>query len=116
MNEIFSSVIFPVISAAVLALAGFIGTQFKKIYERFTADKTKKAVAETVVRAVEQMYKDLNGDEKKQRAIEGIRDMLNEKGIPITDLEIDMLIESAVAGFNFQKLIFDGDEVNDSYD
>ena len=27
--------------------------------------------------------------------------MLNEKGIPITDLELSMLIESAVSEFNY---------------
>ena len=28
-------------------------------------------------------------------------EMLNEKGIPITDLELSMLIESAVSEFNY---------------
>lgn len=103
MNDVWTIVILPVISAAVLGLAGYFGAQIKRIYERYIADQTKKNVAMTVIRAVEQMYKDLHGDKKKQRAIEGIRDMLNEKGIPITELEIDMLLEAAVAEFNKQR-------------
>ncbi|MCR5484325.1 MAG: phage holin [Clostridiales bacterium] len=99
MKEVFTTVL----GTALIGLAGFLGTQFKRIYERFTADKTKKAVAETVVKAVEQIYKDLHGDEKKQKAIKGIRDMVNEKGIPISDIEIEMYIEAAVAEFNAQR-------------
>ena len=96
-------VLITVLGTALVGLAGFLGTQFKRIYERFTADKTKKAVAETVVKAVEQMHKDLNGEAKKKKAIKGIRDMLNEKGIPITELEIEMLLEAAVAEFNRKR-------------
>ena len=103
MKEVWTTVILPVISAAVLGLAGYFGAQIKRIYEQYMADKTKKNVAMTVIRAVEQMYKDLHGDEKKQKAIEGIQDMLNEKGIPITELEINMLLEAAVAEFKRQR-------------
>ena len=72
----------PTILYAVLtAIAGFLGACVKRIYERINADQTKKDVAETVVRAVEQMYKDLHGEEKKQKAIEGITEML-EAGVP----------------------------------
>ena len=103
MSDVWTTVILPVISAAVLGLAGYLGAQIKRIYERYMADKTKKNVAMTVIRAVEQMYKELHGEAKKQKAIEGIQDMLNEKGIPITELEIEMLLEAAVAEFNRQR-------------
>ena len=85
------------------AVAGFLGAWFKRLYDRITADQTKKDVAETVVRAIEQMYKDLQGEEKKQRAIEGVRQMLDAKGITIADIEIEMLLEAAVAEFNAQR-------------
>lgn len=81
-------------------IAGFLGAQIKRIYERVTADDTKKKVVETVVKAVEQMYHDMDGETKKQKAIEGIRDMLEVKGITIADIEIEMLIEAAVSEFN----------------
>lgn len=95
----------PTILYAVLtAIAGFLGAQAKRIYDRITADQTKKAVAETVVRAVEQMHKDLHGEEKKARAVEGIRQMLDAKGITIAEIEIEMLLEAAVAEFNRQRV------------
>ena len=46
------------------------------------------------------MYKDLHGDEKLQKALEVASDMLLTKGITISDIELRMLVESAVAEFN----------------
>lgn len=87
------------------ALAGYLGVVAKRIYENYVNDKTKRAVARTVVLGVEQIYKDLHGDEKLQRALASASEMLAEKGIQITELELRMLIESALAEFNnaFEK-------------
>ena len=92
-----------VMYGVITAVFGFLGACVKKIYDRITADQTKKAVAETVVKAVEQMYKNLHGDEKKQKAIEGITQMLENKGITISELEVEILLEAAVAEFNAQR-------------
>ena len=92
-----------VLYSVLVAIAGFLGACAKRIWERISADQTKKAVAETVVRAVEQMHKDLHGEEKKAKAVEGIRQMLDAKGITIADIEIEILLEAAVAEFNAQR-------------
>ena len=89
-----------ILYALLTALAGFIGTQLKKIYENHVNDETKEKVVATCVKAVEQLYHDLNGEEKLAKAKENIVAMLTAKGIEISDLEIDMLIESCVAEFN----------------
>lgn len=83
----------------VIAVFGYIGMQAKALYEQYVNTKEKQAVAETVCKAVEQIYKDLSGEEKKQMALQNIEAMLNEKGITITVLEMEMLIEAAVYGF-----------------
>ena len=88
---------------ALTAVFGFIGACVKRVYDRWATDQAKKAVAETVVKAVEQMYKDLHGDDKKQKAIEGITQMLENKGITISPLEVEMLLEAAVAEFNAKR-------------
>ena len=98
--ELLGSYVLPVLAAALTALAGFVGAQLKNLYRRWVDDKTKEAVVRTCVKAVEQLYRDLGGPEKLERAREGIRQMLEEKGIPITQLEMDMLIESVVSEFN----------------
>lgn len=98
--ELLGTYVLPVLAAALTALAGFVGAQLKNLYRRWVDDKTKEAVVRTCVKAVEQLYRDVGGPEKLERAREGIRQMLEEKGIPITQLEMDMLIESVVSEFN----------------
>lgn len=92
-----------ILYSALVAIAGFLGAKLKRLLEWVEVNKEKKAVAETVVKAVEQMYKDLHGEEKKQKAIEGITQMLESKGITISNLEVEMLLEAAVAEFNAQR-------------
>ena len=89
-----------ILYAVLTALAGYIGIFAKKLYTKYVNDKTKQAVAKTVVQAVEQIYKDLHGEEKLNKALEATSEMLAEKGITITDLEMRMLIEAALAEFN----------------
>ena len=99
--ELISTYLVPVIAAALTALAGYLGTQLKKLYEKHINDKTKEAVVRTCVKAAEQLYHDLSGPEKLQKAQEGVVQMLNEKGIPISELEMNLLIESVVSEFNY---------------
>lgn len=100
-GEIFATYALPIIAAAVTALAGFLGAQLKSLYQKYVNDKTKESVVRTCVKAVEQLYHDLGGPEKLEKAKEGIEDMLNEKGIPITELEMNLLIEAVVSEFNY---------------
>lgn len=100
-QEIFATYILPVLAAAITAFAGYIGTQLKRVYEKYVNDKTKEAVVRTCVKAAEQLYHDLGGPEKLKKAQEGVRQMLEEKGIPISELEMNMLIESVVSEFNY---------------
>lgn len=101
-----------ILYAVLTALAGYIGIVAKRLYTKYVNDKTKQAVAKTVVQAVEQIYKDLHGEEKLNKALEAASEMLAEKGITITDLEMRMLIEAALAEFNraFEKEGMDGIE------
>lgn len=92
-----------ILGMIVTAIFGAIGVLAKKLYNKIVAEKNEKIVEKVVkycVQAVEQLYKDLHGEEKLDKAIEAITDILNEKGITATDLELRMLIESAVGSFN----------------
>lgn len=100
-GEIFATYVLPVIAAAVTALAGFLGAQLKGLYQKYINDKTKESVVRTCVKAVEQLYHDLSGPEKLEKAKDGVVEMLNEKGIPISDLEMNLLIEAVVSEFNY---------------
>lgn len=94
-----------ILYAILTAVAGYLGIWVKQLYTKYVNDKTKEAVVKTCVKAVEQLYKDLHGEEKYQEVVESVVAMLNEKGITITDLELKMLIEATVSEFNkaFEK-------------
>lgn len=100
-GELFVAYAVPVIMAAVTALAGFLGAQLKKLAQKYIDNKTKESVVRTCVKAAEQLYHDLSGPEKLLKAQEGVVQMLNEKGIPISELEMNLLIEAVVSEFNY---------------
>jgi hypothetical protein len=54
-----------------------------------------------VVKAIEQMYHDLDGPEKFVKAIDAAQEILDAKGITVTGFELEMLIEAAVSSFNY---------------
>ena len=87
------------------AIAGWLGIVIKNLVQKYINDKTKKDVAKSAVKFVEQVYKDLHGDAKLNEALTAASAMLAEKGITITDLELRVLIEAALAEFNgaFEK-------------
>lgn len=89
-----------IIFAALTAIVGFIGTALKKEYEEASEDKKKREIIASVVRSTEQIYKNLHGSDKLQKAMETASKMLAQKGISITDLELMVLIESALCEFN----------------
>ena len=89
-----------ILYAIFMAIAGYLGVVVKNLYQKYVNDSTKKAVVKTCVQAVEQLYKDLHGEDKYNKVVESVAEMLNEKGITITDIEMKMLIEAAVGEFN----------------
>lgn len=70
--------IMEVVMPAVLQLAGtvlmvgtgIIGYQIKKLYTQYVDTQTKKDVVATTVQYVEQICKDLHGQEKLDMALE----------------------------------------------
>lgn len=100
--EFWSEYGMTLIYTVLTAVLGFIGIAIKQILSKLSADKTKESVVKTCVNAAEQLYKDLYGEEKLAKVKENIVEMLNEKGISISDIEMDMLIEAAVAEINKQ--------------
>jgi len=98
VNEIVSTYIIPALGAAIVAAFTWLGAQLKQAYQEHINTKTKETVVTTVVKAVEQIYADLSGAERLQKALEAASSLLKEKGLSISDLELKMLIESAVQG------------------
>ena len=102
MENFMAQLMPAVISVAITcltAVATYVGNTVKKYFEEKANDETKRKVVETTCRYVNQIFVDLDGPSKLEKAKENILLQLNEKGVPITDLELDVLIESTVNSF-----------------
>lgn len=88
-----------IIGVILTGIATFLGTRIKKLYEERVSTETAEKIVRTVVNAVEQLYKDFSGEEKLNSAMAYASEMLESKGIEITELELRMLIESTVNSF-----------------
>ena len=88
----------------VSAVFAFIGAQLKKKYQEKIDTEEKRHAVETCVNAAEMVYKDLKGDEKLAKVKENIVEWLNLKGISISEIELDMMIEAAVTNLNLDYL------------
>lgn len=88
----------------LVSVLGIIGTVLgfiaKELVKKFLDDKTKQAIAKICVQFVEQVYKDLHGKEKLRAALARAAQILEQKGIKFSMLEMETLIEAAVAEFN----------------
>jgi len=89
-----------VLSVILLALFGFLGIQAKNLYKRYVNTAVKQSVCRTVVRFVEQVYKDLHGPEKLREAMAKASQILEGYGITISEEELIAMIEAAVNEFN----------------
>lgn len=108
-------ILLPVLATFLTGLFTYIGTRLKKVYEEKVNTETAKNVVEDTVRFVQQVYKDLKGPEKLEKATAQVVEILQSKGISMSEAEINMLIESAVYGLNkgwFQpeKIVIDNTE------
>lgn len=101
LNDYGASILYTIITA----LLGYIGLVVKGLLTRFANDKSKKDIVATCVRAVEQIFKDLHGEEKLNKAIEYVVYILDQKGIKASAEEIYMLIESAVKDMNIEDML-----------
>jgi hypothetical protein len=102
-----------ILYTVIMAIAGYLGIVIKNLATKYINDKTKREVAKTAVRFVEQVYKDLHGDDKLNEALAAASQMLAEKGINVSDLEMRVLLEAAVCEFN---KAFDKSETTEAAD
>lgn len=91
-------VILPAVASVIAILFGVLGTKIKQTYNEKAQNETVKVVVDNVVKWVQQVYYELEGPEKLQKALTEASTILNEKGITISETELDMMIESAVYG------------------
>lgn len=95
---------YGILSAIITAAASALGVLIKKLWDKTVGNKVKeetiKEIAKVVVKFVEQVFKDKHGEEKMEEALKAFAEMLNNKGITISELEMRVYLEAALAGFN----------------
>lgn len=111
MKEIFTQMLTEYLPAILTTIITVIAAQLKIRYNKYVDNETKRDVAATTVRYVEQLYKDLHGKEKLNKAKESMLALLEDKGVKINEIELVMLLESAVKEMNYKSLSDFMDEV-----
>lgn len=91
-------ILLPAVASVIAVLFGVLATKIKTAYNDKVQDETVRTIIKSVVEWAQQVYKDCDGPEKLQKALDKASIILNEKGITISDEELNMLIESAVYG------------------
>ena len=99
-------IILPSLMTILTAVFSYVGMRLKTIYEQHIQTKEKEIVIRNTVKYIEQVFGDLDGASKLEKAKATAIDWLNEKNVPISDAELTVLIESAVkalkGGFYFK--------------
>lgn len=101
LNQLFGTYLIPAVVTVVGAIASWVGMQLKRLYTEKVNTKEKQDVVNSTVQYVQQVYKDLSGDEKLEKALSTASEWLISKGINVSDSELRVLIESAV--YNMKK-------------
>lgn len=110
INQYGAQILYALLSVAATAIGAWVG----RLYKEKVNDETKRKIVKTCCTAVEQLYKDLDGAAKYKKACEGISAMLSEKGITITPLEMQMLIEEVCYDFSHAaKSEIESEDVDD---
>ena len=98
------NILLPHILEAVGVIIGVVFynliKKYSKTIQRLSDNEVIRNIIEHTVEYVEQVFKDIHGKDKLNEAKTKIIKILNDKGIKLTDEEIEILIESAVKQMN----------------
>ena len=103
------SACIPIFVGYIAKAVGSLSTFLRNKYGEVADTQTKKEIVTIAVKAVEQIFKTLHGEEKLAKAKEFVLEMLDEKGIVISEVELDTYIHSVVKEFNDNKPIINAE-------
>ena len=100
MRELINQLTSNIIQVILVGVFTYVGIAFKNLNKKYVDNETKSVIVKNCVKCVEQIYTDLHGDKKKEQCEQQIVQLLYEKGITITQHELDVMIEAAVHEMN----------------
>lgn len=119
MNELTAVIVDGVMKLAIVVIGLMVSGATTWLREKALETKTKTSnetytmlenLARNAVKATEQMFQDLNGQDKLMTAIQFGQRELSENGYVITDDQLEVFIESAVKEMN-DKNVFNYQEI-----
>lgn len=85
-----------IIHSIVMGVFSYIALDIKKVYKSHMQDKTKKEVVDKVCNYVNEIYPNSTGEDKLSIALTSTKEILKEKGITISDLELKVLLHNSI--------------------
>lgn len=101
--EAIKPALLSLLATVLTVVFSYIGLETKKLYKRYCDTQEKRDIADTTVRYIEQVYKDLDGQDKLNKAINHASHILSDKGIDVSGDELRALLEAAVHAMNQEK-------------
>lgn len=105
MNELLQA-ITPILLALLVATIGYLakiaGIQVQRVADKYEIKAkldANKTIVDLAVKYVQQVFNEADNKTKYNEAKNKALEILSEKGIKITDAELNMLIEASVANF-----------------
>lgn len=87
---------FHIIATAITGILSYIGVNIKNTLKQYYQHKLEKEEAEMVYHEIEELYPNLTKEEKIQKMVTDLGQILKEKKIQVTNLELQILIESTI--------------------
>jgi len=97
MKEIFFEMILALLGVVLTAVVTWLGTLAGKLWREKADDAWVQNFAGICVQAVEQMYRDRNGEEKLCLAMEMCSNFAKARGVSVSSEQIRVFLESALA-------------------
>lgn len=104
-NEVVQAILVVIITVITRYLIPWL-KENKKVKSLVTKSEELLASSEwarKIVYAVEQRFSSSTGEERKSIAIKMLEDIAKEKNLPVSDTQIEILIEDAVKAMNIVK-------------
>lgn len=90
--------ILPIIATALGGLIAYLLNRFKKYYDEKYRAETVDKVLKSTVDYVEQVFIDIKGKQKLDKARDVALSRLKNRGIDIDEIELTIIIEAFVRG------------------
>ncbi len=92
-----------IIHSIAITVISYMTFTFKKLYQKYSDEKIKKEVVHMVYKAINEFYPKLSSQDKLNQIIVNSKQILKEKHIVISDLELRIYIASIMHDFHYIK-------------